>query len=519
MAQPFNSPSNFGANTVIQGGLRVGPTYTGIYSNPLSSSINPLKGKPLYSSSAYVGDGSGIYYSPINTYRFKPYLGTQGNIVAGTVVSSPGWLTLNGDGLASTLMRPGSRVTFGQVLPANTALNDTNAAIYQANAGATIAPIPEFPAGAPNNTFLMMDYPRCPAIGLLAPGGTPAAPTAPIVITIFGFDGYFNPIQHKYTIYNSGTAPQIIQNTTNGVTGWLYGADETAAPFQNTKAFYGITGVYCNGTTADYSLYIMTSNTFGLPYAVDNYSQVIQMSLAGVIGDDTIASYDCMNPTYILPNVESDADEWGTFILPEGEFEKTLTEPDPVPRNKPCPVSQIVYNPSEVLAKLDTFIVPQRYLQATAFGGAPEVSLGVITAAPDPGIIVGDGLQATLFSPSGGRYRFKPADRSEPSSTSGDPRGLIMFADLKEITTPEGDPNNSNIMEWGTYLPINGSTEIIFSAYIKGADEQVNVSAAGYQPEGFLATPPAPANTPGSVSPLTPMDLYGNIPFYSGVPG
>ena len=513
MVQPFNYPSNLDNNTVFQGGLRAGPTYTGLISNPPSSSINSLMGKPLYSSSSFNKNGAGIYYSPINTYRFRPYNGTQGNIVDGVVVTSPGWLTLNGDGAAATLMRPGERINFGQILPPNSALNVSDQAVYVENAGSTIAPNPVFPEGAPNTNFLLMDYPRCPAIGLVAPSTSPTAPTAPIVITVFGFDSSQNSIQHTYTIYNTGTAPSLELNVPNGVTGWLYGNSEPGAPFQNTKAFYGITGIYCNGITGNYRLFIMTSNTFGLPYAVQSYSQVIQMIAADVNAQEI---YDCMNPTYIFPQVSSDADDWGTFVLPEGELARLIDTDPNVWLNHNIPIAQIVYNPSDTVAVLDTFITPREYVRANSVGEPPKISYGVLTEKAEPGIVPSDGLIAGMFSPNGGRYRFKPADTSTPSATSGDPRGLIQFADLEQILDENGDIDNLTMMPYGRFLPVNGVTEIIFSAYIKGADEQINQCAAGYQPEGYFPFP-APPGTPAYTLPLTFEDLSGQIPFYSGV--
>lgn len=510
MVQPYNNPPNFSSDTVFQGGLRAGPTYNGIYSNPPSNSINPLMGKPLYSSSAFTTYGEGIYYSPINTYRFKPYMGTQGNIVAGTVITAPGWLTLSGDGMASTLLRPGMPVPFGQILPANSALNQTDTAIYNDNAGSTIAPSPVFPTGAPNTNFLMMDVPRCPAIGLYAPSVDPEGPTAPIEITVFGFDLYNNPMEHTYTIYNDGTDPQCTLNRPNGVTGWLYGVDSSEdQPFQNTKAFYGITGIYCNGITGNYELYIMTSNTFGLPYAVQSYGQVVQMT----IGQEFASSYDCMNPSYLFPSVDSDPENWSSFAIPEGQFGLIVNAPPESYSNYKTPHSQIVKNPSATVGKKDCMIIPTNWVQATSLGSDPSVTFLVNSTTP---VVAADNITGGLVFVGGGEYRFIAADNSTPSATSGDPRGLILFADLEYIKDTEGDLDNLTIMNWGRYIPVDGINEIIFSAYIKGADEQVNQSASGHQPEGFFPAP-APANTPAYTSPLTPADLYGLTPYYSGV--
>jgi hypothetical protein len=510
MAQPFNYPVNYAVDTTFEGGLRAGPVYQGIYSNPASYTVNVLDGNSVYSSAGYLARGAGIYYSPINTYRFRPYCGTNGNIVAGAVVTDPGWLTLSGDDKASTLVRPGMRVPFGQILPPNSPYNLSDEAVYVSNAGSTTAPTPVFPIGAPNTNFLMMDVPRCPAIGLYAPTVDPEAPTAPIEITVFGFDLYNNPMEHTYTIYNDGTNPQCALNRPNGVTGWLYGVDSSEIkPFQKTKAFYGITGIYCSGVTGNYELYIMTSNTFGLPYAVQSYGQVIQMT----IGQEFASSYDCMNPTYLFPGVDSDPENWGTFVIPEGEFGLIVDAPPESYNNYKTPHSQIVKNPSATAGKQNCMIIPSDWDQATSIGGDPNVTFIVNSTTA---VVAADNITGGLVFVGAGEYRFIAADNSTPSATSGDTRGLILFADLENIKDDEGDIDNLTIMNWGRYLPVDGNNQIIFSAYIKGADEQVNQSNRGYQPEGFLPAP-APAETPGYTPTLTPADLYGLSPFYSGV--
>lgn len=510
MAQPFNYPINLSVDTTFEGGVRAGPVFQGIYSNPASYTVNVLNGNSVYSSGGYLARGAGIYYSPMNTYRFRPYCGTNGNIVAGTVVTAPGWLTLSGDDKASTLVRPGMRVPFGQILPANSPYNLTDEDVYVANAGSTTAPTPLFPEGAPNTNFLMMDVPRCPAIGLFSPTVDPEPPTAPIEITVFGFDMYNFPMQHTYTIYNDGIDPQITLNRPNAVTPWLYGnAAAEDQPFQSTKAFYGITAIYCNGITGNHELYIMTSNTFGLPYAVQNYEQVVQMG----IGSEYGLSYDCMHPSYILPGVDSDPEVWSTFVLPEAQIGEILNAPALDFRNVSVPISQVVRNPSATVGKQNALIIPTAYVQATSAGTDPSITFLV---ASTTAVEAADNITGGIIFPAGGRYRFIPADNSTPSATTGDARGLIMFADLERIKDEGGDIDNVTIMNWGRAFPIDGLNQIVFSAYIKGADEQVNQSNRGYQPEGFFPAP-APAETPAYTNPLTPADLYGLAPFYSGV--
>lgn len=510
MAQPFNYPVNYAVDTTFEGGVRAGPVYQGIYSNPASYTVNVLNGNSVYSSAGYLVRGAGIYYSPMNTYRFRPYGGTNGNIVAGTVITAPGWLTLSGDNMASTLVSPGMRVPFGQILPANSPYNLTDEDVYVSNSGSTTAPTPVFPQGAPNTTFLMMDVPRCPAIGLWAPSADPVAPSAPIEITVFGFDMYNFPMQHTYTIYHDNEGPQINLNRPNAVTPWLYGVSSTEdTPFQSTKAFYGITGIYCNGTTGNYELYIMTSNTFGLPYAVQSYEQVVQMAIGAEFGE----AYDCMHPSYILPGVDSDPENWSSFVFPEAQIGEVLNAPPESYSNISVPISQIVKNPSATVGKQNALVIPQSYVQATSIGDDPSVTFVVASTTP---VVAADNITAGIIFPGGGRYRFISADPNTPSATSGDSRGLIQFADLANIKDTEGDIDNVSIMNWGRRYLIDGISQIVFSAYIKGADEQINQSNRGYQPEGFLSAP-APAETPGYTPALTPADLYGLAPFYSGV--
>jgi hypothetical protein len=217
MVQPFSVPANIPKGTAVADGYRIAPTISTLSGTGVSTS------GVLISGSSYNNYGPGMLQTPFNTWNITPYPTTVGNIVANnTVVPGARWLTLAGDGAATTL----------------TPSSNPN----------------KFPPGAPNNFYLQFDWPRVPQISLVGPnlGGA-------INVTFFGFDWYGQPLQHTYSIQAAGTYPGPLYNVAA-----LKG-----------KAFYQITGVYLNGViTNPNSISCQVSNTFGLPYVLKTYSDV-----------------------------------------------------------------------------------------------------------------------------------------------------------------------------------------------------------------------------------------------------
>src|SRR5690606_14054896 len=135
-------------------GLRSGPFYSAIVTVNPNDSMSPDTGSPISSASTYVSQGAGIYYSPQYTYNITPYPGTVGNIVEEGAVTQAGWMTLNGDNFAATLLVPGQTVSFSNIRNANSIFNPEDTPVFVENGGSTVARTPLFPDGAPANAFL-----------------------------------------------------------------------------------------------------------------------------------------------------------------------------------------------------------------------------------------------------------------------------------------------------------------------------------------------------------------------------
>ncbi len=208
-------PSNISKGTYVHDGIRSGPF-------PTRQITTQPDNNGVLTSGNWDRYGPGILYSPQNTWDIVPYSAVVGDIVPVTTPGVPaaaGYLTLaTGAGPAAT-----------------SAL------------------------GANGQTYVQFDWPRVVSVTISA-----ANLAGPVNVTVFGTDWYGFPLQHTYTVQNTGTYP-------NAVSG-------LATP---AKAFYTVTGIYFNGSAGTSSVTVQTTNTFGLPYVVTEYSDIMNFSWNG----------------------------------------------------------------------------------------------------------------------------------------------------------------------------------------------------------------------------------------------
>lgn len=509
MAAPFNSSNYVTKGTLIPNGIRTGvplqpPTLPGV-DNYTAQPYSVL-------GNNYQLNGGGVSLSPTFTYRFRPYGGLVGNVVALTTVNSAGWQTLSGDGFASTLLTPNQSVPYASIQPANTFENPTDEDVYVEVAGYTTAATPIFPEGAPNTTFLQFDYPRVPAVGLWTTttgntgwGGTMVGD---VEVTIFGFDVYNQPMQHTYTV---GTVTKDLGAGPNQYPGFFTGDD-----IQHAKAFYGITGVYVNGVTGvDTQLHVYTCNMFGLPFALHSVKNIIEFSV-GNVNNNTV--YDLKNyTTYGAFSAGNPATL--TFEGPFGMYGENLDVAGGAKNSTSLP--QISINRVEVPGDLPQSIYISNYKipNEDSYGQIPLLQYSTSGAITGP-------LSFSVLYPNFHIYMTKGMPNNTykilPSTaTSTDSRGLIALPDWSTTTTPGGFDNMEEYI-WAAPITPKAAAlaEIIFTYYIQGADATINYAAAGIQPQGQIPNPPGPVpRVPYHVEYLKFEDLYGPIPYYTGVIG
>lgn len=182
--------------------------------------------------------GAGMQYAPLFTYNFEP-----GAIVAANVCPSvtpvsltPMWVPMvTATPLADQVVLPyygAPYVPYG---------NTTLPYPTQVSAGGTLAVQFQYPCAVVLNA---------------------AVATSGIVLTVFGYDWYMQPMQENITV--GGGGPYVAPNT-NQV---QYGK----------KAFYGITGVWYSGVaiTNASAVTVTTSTLYGLPYRLNDISQIVQ---------------------------------------------------------------------------------------------------------------------------------------------------------------------------------------------------------------------------------------------------
>ena len=403
----------------------------------INSSGN-LANNIVLSGASYKNYGPGMEVTPLNTWNITPYgLSGPGNIVAdGTVVTGSKWLTLASDGFATTLMPP------------------TNSII--------------FPFGAPQQSYIQFDWPRVPTI--LVDGSADLA--GPVNVTFFGTDWYGMPLQHTYVVEARGIYP-----------GDLFNAAGIKA-----KAFYRITGVYFAGATpAGCTISCQASNTFGLPYVLKGYRDISlfrwneydMLTQGGIakLGQQTPGDSNVVVNT---PVVQALVDARATAAGPGFPTSAYQT-----------------FAPSVSLSRL------------TSEGVPGELSIGTVTASTQATrgwfeitsstAAGGDTSVVSWSIPNAGYYLVKEGDRTTPSSTSGDVRGLFQL--------PFYD--GTNVSTWNA-VP-NGEIAAVFTWYCEGFDQWLNILNAGGQPQG-------PGPVPGIVPANTVVDMYGLEQYYTGVP-
>lgn len=389
-------PSNIPKGTFFGDGLRAGPSYSSIVSTQPDSN-------GILVANDYNDFGPGILYSPQNTWNIVPYASTAGNIVAAAAVTGAKYLTFTQDTEATTLV-------LGQV----------SNAISQVN----------------NNLYVQFDWPRVPAV--VVAGAAMAGPTN---VTIFGTDWYGFPLQMTYVVQATGTYPANLGSS--------------------AKAFYTITGVYVDQQTGGGgTLAIQTTNIFGLPYCVKEWSDVMNFSWAGKDmriqsgdGDLTAGELTILHPAIGVA--------LATDIL--------LSHRDPGASTD----LGILMAPNAELEDYTGFTIESRQPAA-------------------PGVIeTGDESLVSWIIPQGGKNLFVPADTTTATGLTGDTRGLFMLPGTGET--------------WG--IPPDGTRRALFTVYSMGSDQFQNQLANGLQPQGASTTPV-----------LTAADLYGVQQYYTGVP-
>lgn len=382
MAFPFSVPLNISKGTAVADGYRIAPPYSTLGSTGVDS--NGL----LISDSSYDNLGPGMLTSPIATYNITPYPTTAGNIVAATAVPAEGWLTLAGDNDATTLVASSNKAMF--------------------------------PAGAPNNFYLQLDWPRVPSISVV--GADLAGPTN---VTFFGFDRYDKPLQHTYVVQAQGIYPHAITNTAN-VKG---------------KAFYKITGVYFNGATpAGGTIVCQASNTFGLPFVLKQYSHTL-----GFEWDFKDMKVQRGSATLVAGNIEI-----------ESPAAQAIIDARVVGGSTP-PLTLAHLNDGGDPANLG-------HLYAGAVNNTTQAVFANFEISSSE---AADVSSVSWSIANGGQFIVAAADTTPPSDITGDVRGLFQLPYIGETWAEVPDGN----------IPAS------FTWYVEGYDHNLDIWNAGQQPQ------------------------------------
>lgn len=310
--------------------------------------------------------GRGILYSPQNTWNIQPYASTPDNIVAATTANAQ-WLTLLGDNEATTIV---------------------------AN------PVASTVGAANTNRYVQFDWPRVPVVTL-----TGANLAGLVNVTIFGTDWYGAPMQATYIVQNAGVYPDTLFST---------------GPL---KAFYTITGVYFNGNSGATTVSVQTSNIFGLPYCVKDWSQVMNFGWDG--GSLNTAS--------------------------EANIQLTA--------------GQVTVNTRAVKSTEPIM------LSYAAAGGTPGALASSLIIDGD-GFVIDSGSgtdtsTVSYFLPNAGKVLFKGASVVDADESTDDVRGLFQLPEANDT--------------WAA--PPDGTKKAIFTFYSMGSDQMQNQLAAGLQPQ------------------------------------
>lgn len=353
---------------------------------------------PFYPSHSKYGPG--ILNSPLNTYSIVPNASAPGNVAMQQMVPTPGYIPLKEDGTSTFLKTD--------------------------------------PTGKP---YLQLDWPRVIGVRILGVNLTTS-----INVTIFGTDYYGFPLQHTYNVQNMGFYPGVTDN-------FAYNIDIPS------KAFYTVTGVYFNGTTnVGASVAIEATTIFGLPYSLNEYSDIIDFTW----------------------NDENMWNQFGVAVLgpamppATGSVAKVLT-----------PAFGGIGGILPFLS-YSTIIGTPGFLSIGNLG--PRIGFNITsTSATDTSVV------NWMLLDGGTDLLRSAADAGPPSAASGDVRGLFQLPSTGE--------------SWGQ--PPDGIRRAVITSYVYGADQFQNQLAAAGQPQG----------TAGSTTPfLNRADLYGLPQYYTGVP-
>lgn len=438
-AQIFSVPANIPKGTAVADAFRIAPDFSTLGATGVDAQGN------LISNSSYKNYGPGMQLSPFYTYNITPFATSFGNIVASTGFPQRGWMTL-------------------------TAVGGCSALIPASNTGI-------FPPGAPNQFYVQLDWPRVPFVQVLT-----ANLTAPVNVTIFGFDYYDQPLQHTYTVQNIGIYPRT-----------LYSAPVSGSPVfpvsptYNGKAFYKITGVYFNGSTpTGGQIAVTASNIFGLPYVLSSLNNVVSFKWDSedMIAQGGVAELTDGNIVINTPVTEALVASSNITLNGGNNFQSSGFQ-----------VS---------LASLVTIGSPG-FLNISTINQSIQAGLGNFTIHSSDGA---DASRITWSIPNGGFFLLKEADPGlqNPTTTqmvstafTGDVRGLIQLPYLAE-----------------TWQVVSGGNEALnFSYYGQGFDQQLNILNAGGQPQ--LNGVPGP-NGNNIVPPNKVQDMYGVPQYYTGIP-
>jgi hypothetical protein len=197
--------SNIPLGTFLEDGVRTGPLYSG----QIPASLLPFNPTLDLSYSSYSAYGPAVLLSTQNTWNITPAPTGIANVVARTnAIANINSMILTGDNSATKL-------------------------ISQSN----------------TPTYTQFDWPRVPTVTI-----SNANLTAPLRVTIFGFDWYGNPMQHTYVVQNIGTYP-------SGTT--------------PAKAFYSVSQVSISGALTNGAfISVGASDVFGLPFVVNNAGDI-----------------------------------------------------------------------------------------------------------------------------------------------------------------------------------------------------------------------------------------------------
>jgi hypothetical protein len=332
------------------------------------------------SYSGYNKYGPGLLCSPQTTWRIVPYPSTDGNICTATSVTGASYLTLG--------------------------LGDTNATTLL--------------TGADGNKYIQFDWPRVPGVRLIGPSLT----SAPVSVTIFGTDWYGFPLQHTYTVLDSGNGGYYPASDLTGI-----GIAEPSYNFGAAcKAFYTVTKVYVNGVIpSPTTIQVETTNIFGLPYKLASFSNILDFDWDGM---------DMLDQT-------------GTVKLASG-FATVNT-----------PATTASANGNNIFVSHGELI-----------GTAGILSIGTPVHPTQFVINTNNDLDVSYVNwliKNGGDDITNIGDSSTPTAgTTYDVRGLVQLPGTGEMWAAVPD----------------GVTPLVFTYYVVGSDQFQNQLAAAGQPQG-----------------------------------